>query len=178
MRTLVIAPHPDDELLGPGGTLLRKAAEGVEIGLLVITSASKLAGWSKADEENRQKAILTVREGLNINLSNYFNLNLPSTQLDTLPFGGIIQSISEVLNTFKPQELLIPHEYDIHTDHKITFMAVAAAAKVFRTPYIKRILSYETISETDHTLSHRNEFHPNLFVNISGYLDKKIELIK
>lgn len=177
MKTLVIAPHPDDELLGPGGTLLRKAAEGFEIGLLFITSADKLLGWSTADCENRQNAINTVRKGLNVDASNYFNLNLPATQLDTLPLGEVIQGIHKVLNQFMPQELLIPHESDIHTDHKITFLAVASAAKVFRSPYIKRILSYETISETDHTLSQRNEFHPNLFVNISSYLERKIELI-
>ena len=65
----------------------------------------------------------------------------------------------------------------MHTDHRIVFDAVIACTKWFRYPSVKRVLAYETLSETDFSLNTNGRFYPNYFINISGYLEKKIELM-
>ena len=81
-RTLVVAPHPDDELLGCGGTLLRRKSEGSELGWLIVTGISEEHGFSREQVEQRDAEIEQVRTGLGVD--QLYNLRLPTTRLDTL----------------------------------------------------------------------------------------------
>ena len=110
--------------------------------------------------------------------SEVYNLGLPTTKLDTLPIGDIVQKISELIESYRPEEIFIPHLGDVHTDHTVVFNAVASGTKSFRYPFIKRVLSYETISETDFGLDVSTSFNPNVFVDISGFLGKKLKAME
>ena len=78
----------------------------------------------------------------------------------------------------RPSEVYTPFAGDAHSDHKVVFAAVAAATKIFRHSYIKRVLAYETLSETDFSLDGvASSFIPNIFVNIEGYLEKKLDVL-
>lgn len=176
-KTLVVAPHADDELLGCGGTLLRRVKEGSTVGWLLMTSMKVGGIWTAEQIEQREYEIRQVREGLGIKVENFFSLGFPSTQLDQIAFDEMVSRISIVFKSFEPEEILIPHGGDIHSDHRVVFNAVGACTKWFRYPSVKRILSYETLSETDCTLESNECFKPNFFIDISSYLEKKLELL-
>ena len=174
-KTLVIAPHPDDELLGCGGTLLRRKAEGVELGWLIVTGISEETGWSLAKVRQRDEEIAKVETGLGVD--QVYNLQLPTTMLDTIPMCELIQQFSQVFHDFEPDEVLVPHRGDVHSDHRMVFDAAAACCKWFRNPTIKRVLAYETLSETELSLYPSSTFHPNFFVGISPHLEEKLNLL-
>ena len=178
MKTLVIAPHPDDELLGCGGTLLRRKSEGVTLGWVIITKISEDYGWSTENVRERKNEIEQVRKKLGIQLEHLFQLGFATTRLDTFPMKDLITKVSEVFQSFQPEEVLLPHQGDVHSDHRITFEAVSACTKWFRYPSVKRVLAYETLSETEFSLDPSQTFHPNVFVDISDYIEQKLELLR
>ena len=178
MKTLVIAPHPDDEMLGCGGTLLKKSKAGETVGWMIMTSMKKEDGWSADKINMREKEIEKVRKSLQIKKENIFKLNFSPAKLDSYSEASIIGLISEVFKKFEPQEILLPHSGDIHGDHRVCFNAVAACTKWFRFPYIKRVLTYETISESDAGIQNVNPFQPNTFIDISETLQKKWDILK
>jgi hypothetical protein len=86
----------------------------------------------------------------------------------------LVEEISKVIAEFAPTEVFIPHHSDIHSDHRITFEAVASCIKWFRSPSVKRILAYETLSETNMSLVSNQRFNPNIFINIEEFLENKL----
>ena len=172
-RIIVIAPHPDDETLGVGGTLLRRKAEGATIAWLIVTTISKESGWSL--EKVKQRADEIERISLLYDFDEVYALNFQTTQLDTIPMRDIVAAVSGVFKSFKPDEVFVPHPSDVHTDHRVVFNAVSACTKWFRYPSVKRVLAYETLSETDFGLGTDQAFRPNVFVDITEFFGKKIK---
>jgi N-acetylglucosamine malate deacetylase 1 len=179
MKTLIVAPHPDDELLGCGGTLLRKVAEGGTVAWLLMTAITEKAGWTAERIQQRAGEIDSVREGLQVAPRHLYALGFPTAELDRIPMSVLVNRISEVFSDFQPNEVLLPYPGDVHSDHRITFEAASACTKWFRYPCVKRVLAYETSSETDFGIDPRDSgFKPNVFVNIGGQLERKIELMQ
>ena len=172
MKTIVIAPHPDDEVLGVGGTLLRRKAEGAKVAWLIVTAISVQSGWSEEKVKQRADEVKRVTELFGFD--EVFTLNFPTTQLDRLPMSDLVAGISEVFRSFKPEEVFVPHPSDVHTDHRVVFDAAASCTKWFRYPSVKRVLAYETLSETDFGLGTDQGFRPNVFVDIEPFLDNKL----
>ena len=173
MKTLVVAPHPDDEVLGVGGTLLRRKAEGASIGWLIMTGISTESGWSSQAVAQRKDEIARITELLGF--ESVFELAYPTTQLDQIPMSELVSAVATVLKQYSPQEIFVPHPSDIHSDHRIAFDVLASCTKWFRSPSIKRILAYETLSETEFGLEPSKRFHPNVYVNIEGFLETKLQ---
>ncbi len=177
MKVLVISPHPDDETLGCGGTILKHKDEGDEIYWLIITNVDVKDGWDNRIVEKRQKEIETVAEMYGFEKT--FKLDYPTTKLDTIPIQEIIKSVSEVILEIKPEIIYLPNRSDVHTDHQITFKIAYSCTKNFRYPSIKKILMYETLSETEFAPAlPESSFIPNLFVDITNYFEKKLEIFK
>ena len=172
-RIIVIAPHPDDETLGVGGTLLRRKAEGATIAWLIVTTISKESGWSL--EKVKQRADEIERISLLYDFDEVYALNFQTTQLDTIPMRDIVAAVSGVFKSFKPDEVFVPHPSDVHTDHRVVFNAVSPCTKWFRYPSVKRVLAYETLSETDFGLGTDQAFRPNVFVDVTEFFGKKIK---
>ncbi len=176
-KILVIAPHPDDETLGCGGTLLKHKDKGDEIFWLIVTNIDEINGWEKAIVEKRQREINAV-SGI-YNFKETYKLDYPTTRLDTIPLDDLILSISKVMRKAEPDIIYLPNRSDIHSDHRIVFNSVLSASKVFRMKFIKRILMYECLSETEFAPAlAENAFLPNYFVDISEYIEKKTEILK
>jgi N-acetylglucosamine malate deacetylase 1 len=174
-RTLVIAPHPDDEILGCGGTLLRRRAEDVELAWLIVTSISENAGWPAEQVERRNTEISQVASLMGFR--HIFNLGLPAAHLDEVPMHDLVEQFSTVFKAVQPEEVFVPHYSDVHTDHRVVFEAAAACTKWFRYPSVRRVLAYETISETEFGLNADLCFQPNYFVDVSDYLERKLSLM-
>ncbi len=173
-RILVVSPHPDDETLGAGASLLKWKELGAEIFWLNMTAIYEKAGWSKDQVSARQQEIKQVYEGYGF--SDFFDLGIPAATLDSYPFNQTVEKISAVYKKVQPSIVILPHPDDAHTDHVYTFRSAFSCTKVFRSPSIKTILSSEVISETD--FSPFGGFIPNCFIDVSSYLDRKIEIMK
>src|SRR5690606_27204662 len=102
-------------------------------------------------------------------------LRFPAAQLDTVPLKTLVHHMDAVIKEIQPQVLYVPFRHDVHTDHRVVFDAMAACTKWFRFPGIRRVLAYETLSETEFGLDPAaGAFKPNVFVNVSEYLDAKV----
>ena len=174
-RVLVVAPHPDDETLGCGGTLLRMASEGAQIAWLIATSMSEKDGYSAESMAERKQEIVKVREAYGF--CEVYALDLPARRLDTYPVAELVAEFSRVFKAYQPSELFLPHRQDVHTDHRSVFDAGSACAKWFRYDSVRRVFAYETLSETDFALDAQPPFAPNCFIDISAFLERKIEIM-
>ncbi len=174
-RVLVVAPHPDDETLGCGGTLLRMASEGSQTAWLIVTSMSENDGFSAQSVSARKTEIAKVRDAYGF--CEVYALDLPTRRLDTYPVAELVAKFSRVFKAYQPSEVFLPHCRDVHTDHRAVFDAVAACAKWFRYGSVRRVLTYETLSETEFSLHPRLAFQPNYFVDITEFLDRKLEIM-
>jgi len=175
MKVLVVSPHPDDETLGVGGTLLKLKRQGHQIYWLNITDMKTEDRWDEQIVLHRQEQIKKVRDFFNFD--GFYNLAFPPTKLKTIDEGKIIGEIKNVYDEVRPDWIIIPGQYDAHSDHHVVYNCCMAAAKTFRSPYIKRITTMEIISETDYGFQ-AEKFTPNLFIDISDTLEGKIEAMK
>lgn len=174
--TLVIAPHPDDETLGCGGTLLKLKAQGVSVHWLIVTTIENASGFPQERVSIRKLEIETVQKAYDFD--GIHQCSIPTATLDTLGKGELIGAIGSIINQIRPQTLYIPYRNDVHSDHAAVFDASVSAAKIFRSPSIKAIYAYETLSETDFGLRPDDPgFRPNLYEDITGYLEKKISIM-
>lgn len=177
MKVIVVTPHPDDETLGCGGTILRHKAEGDDICWLIVTGISEDIGFSSEKVSLRDKEINTVANLYGFD--SLHNLGFPASRLGALYMSELIEKIGSIFRQIQPEIVYLPYRGDIHTDHKIVFDAVASCTKWFRYGSVKRVLAYETLSETDFEINpESNGFRPNVFVNITPYLDKKLDIMK
>ena len=176
-KILFVSVHPDDETLGCGGTILKHKDIGDEIYWLIITNISEKEGWNPEKVAGRQREIAEVAKVYGF--EKIFKLDFPTTKLDEVPMSELIGKISQVINEVEPHTIYMQNRSDVHTDHQISFKAVWSCTKNFRYPFIKRILMYETLSETEYAPAlMENVFTPNVFVDISVYFEKKIEIMK
>ena len=173
----IITPHPDDETLGCGGTILKHCADGDSISWFIMTGMTEKQGFNSPAIKQRQEEIKSVSQMYGF--STVHNLNLPTARLDALPLGDIIKAISTVLVEVKPHTIYLPNRSDVHSDHRVVFQAAWSCCKTFRFPFIRRVLMYEIPSETDFAPAlPETAFFPNIFSDISQYLEKKIEIMR
>lgn len=172
-KILVVAVHPDDETLGCGGTLLKHKSNGDETNWLICTTVDK----SNSYYEKREKEIQEVTESYDFDTVH--NLELKTMQVDEYSVSELIGKISKVINEVKPNIIYLPFKGDVHSDHRKIFEAAYSCTKSFRYPFIKKIYMIETLSETEFAPSTKEDsFIPNVFVDISEFMDKKIEIMK
>lgn len=176
-KILFIASHPDDETLGCGGTILKHKAMGDGIYWLVMTNMSSEDGYDEAKVNSRNHEIDLVAEGYGF--EDVFKLDLPTTKLDIIPKSKMVKAVSDIIDEVKPGIVYLPNRNDVHSDHKVTFDVVISSIKTFRSPFIKKVLMYEVISETEFSPSlQSNAFVPNCFSDITQYIDKKLEIME
>jgi len=172
-KVLVIAAHPDDETLGCGGTLLKHKANGDEIHWLICTQTDENNKFYKIREKEIQKVSKLY------SFDSIINLELKTMQVDEYSMSKLIGKISKAINKIQPNIIYLPFKGDIHSDHRKIFDASYSCTKSFRYPFIKKIYMIETLSETDFAPSTKEEsFIPNVFVDISNFMDKKLKIIK
>ncbi len=173
---LVIAPHPDDETLGCGGTLLKHIAAGDKVHWLIVTSMLSEQGFSEERIRSRANEIDRVTSAYGF--ASVHLLGFPTMMLDTIPKRDLINSLSKVIGSVRPQVMYLPYRNDVHSDHTNVFDVAISCTKNFRCPSIKSIRAYETLSETEFGLrSDDPGFRPNLFIDIAPFLERKLEIM-
>lgn len=176
-RILIVSPHPDDETLGCGGTILKHVRTGNEVYWLIMTNIFSGEQYSQKQVEIRQEEIIMVAK--EYRFKGTFKLDFPASKLDIVPKAEIVKKVRQVISRVSPKLVYIPYKNDTHSDHGVTFDAVISAAKAFRSESITRILAYEVISETEFAPPLKdNTFMPNSFSDISGYIEQKIKIMR
>jgi LmbE family N-acetylglucosaminyl deacetylase len=172
-KVLIVAVHPDDETLGCGGTLLKHKANGDEIYWLICTTIDEKHSYYKSREEELKKVASAY------GFDGVDNLRLKTMQVDEYSMSELVEKISNVVNKIKPNTIYLPYKSDVHSDHRKIFQAAYSCTKSFRYPFVKKIYMMETLSETEFAPSTQEDgFVPNSFVDISEFIDKKIEIMK
>jgi LmbE family N-acetylglucosaminyl deacetylase len=177
MRVLVIAPHPDDETLGCGGTLLKHRAAGDSVSWLIMTRGHE-PQWPAEVLGNKEGEIERVAAAYEF--ERIFRLDYPATLMDTLSQAEIIASVSQVVAEARPVSVYLNHAGDVHSDHRIVFDSVMSALKPFNSSRhgVNRILSYETLSSTEGAPpDHTHAFLPTVFSDITNFIDRKLEIM-
>lgn len=175
-RTLVIAPHPDDEILGAGGTIARLAAQGNDVYVAIVTEGKPPAYPAEAVSRVKAEAqeahrILGVKET--------FWLGFPAAALSETAHSALNAGLFDLIRALSPQTLLLPFLGDMHIDHQLIFTSSLVAARPHQQTFPKLILTYETLSETNWNAPYLTpSFVPNVFVDISEHLSVKIEAMQ
>ena len=172
-KILIIAVHPDDETLGCGGTLLKHKANGDEIHWLICTTIENEHNYFMKRENEIEKVSNFY------NFDSVHNLRLKTMQVDEYTVSELVSKISQVIKEVQPNIIYLPFKGDVHSDHRKIFEASYSCTKSFRYPFIKKIYMMETLSETEFAPSTKEDsFIPNVFVDISEFFEKKIEIMK
>jgi len=173
---LIVAPHPDDESLGCGGAILKHIAQGDRVHWVIATEMNTSSGYSADQLAQRDQEIEKVAQAYPF--SSVHRLGVSTAKLDAVPFNQLVEKVATVVRATEPTVLYLPHPIDAHSDHRILFEACCSCTKWFRHPSVRQVLVYETLSETDFGLNPGIEpFRPNVWVDISSYLDRKIEIL-
>jgi len=176
-RVIVISAHPDDETLGAGGTLLKHISEGDDINWLIVTDVYEEHGFSKDRVISRQLEIEKVSKMYGF--SNVFKLGHPTMKLNDTILHELVAQISIIFQSLKPEIIYVMNRSDAHSDHRIVFDSVMSCTKSFRHPYIKKVLMYECLSETEFApILPEKMFQPNYYVDIADYFSTKIAIMK
>lgn len=174
-KILVVSAHPDDEILGAGGTLVRHRENGDEIAWLIVTNLYEKDGFSKEIIEKRALEIQRISDELRMKV---FKLDYSTMKLSNRDLIDMVPSVSKIFSEFKPERIYILNRTDAHSDHRVVFDAVMACTKSFRYPYIREVFMYECISETEFAPALPEKvFQPNCYIDITAQLEEKLKLM-
>ena len=174
-KILVFAPHPDDEILGCGGTIIKNIDKGNEVYICIVTKGAMPLFPPEIVEQTRGEARACHKA---IGVKKTYFLDFPAVMLEEEHRYEVNGKVLDVVREVQPDEVYIPHYGDMQRDHQIVADAVMVAVRPKYEPKVCKVLGYETMSETAWNAPNvQNEFIPNVFEDISDYLDKKIEAL-
>lgn len=179
MSVLCIAAHPDDEILGVGGTLVRHANEGDDVHVCILSDGvtSRYENRDTATTEikrRRDRAQKSCRIlGATVSLHGF-----PDNSFDTVPLLDIVQTIETEIEKHEPDVIYTHHYGDLNIDHELTCRATITATRPLKDSHITRVLAYETLSASEWSIPEpSNAFQPTSFVDISPHLDVKLQAL-
>tara|TARA_B100000787_G_C16183891_1_gene293454 strand:+ start:90 stop:770 length:681 start_codon:yes stop_codon:yes gene_type:complete len=180
-KIMLVAAHPDDELLGSAGTLLFYKKRGYNIKIIFLSDGES----SRNISENKKKILIKKRKSQAKKISKLCKFTepvfaeFPDNRLDTIPMLTIVKFVENEIKKFKPTIIITHNENDLNIDHKLTFEAVVTATRPSTKTFVKSIYCFETPSSTENNFSKiKVNFNPNLFFDISKFIDQKIKLLK
>lgn len=177
-KVLVVAAHPDDELLGVGGTIRKLANEGVEchaviIGEGITSRADKRAEADFDELKELQKDARAAAEKVGYQSIDF--CELPDNRLDSMDLLDVIKVVSKYVNLYHPDTIFTHHHGDLNIDHRIVCEAVITACRPVGDYCVERIYSYETASSTEWNYTYGEPFTPTVFFDVTDTLEAKIE---
>ena len=173
-KTLIVAAHPDDEVLGCGGLIAKLINQGEQVRVVFIAEGSSCRHNTLTDEVQeeinfRNQCGIEAMKVLGVN--DYYFYNFPCGRLDSEPFIEIAKTIEREILDYEPITVLTHSRNDVHNDHKVIFRATVQATRPVGK-IVKNLLSFEILSSSE--WSYTESFKPNVFVNITSTIDLKI----
>lgn len=169
---LVIAPHPDDEVLGVGGTIARLTKAGREVHVAIVTSGSP-PRFSAAQAETVRAEAADAHARLRVTKTHW--LGFPAAELAEHPHVDLNGGLTALVRDLDPAVVFAPHPGDIHLDHQLTFLSTLVASRPHQARHPGAILAYETLSETNWNAPYLTPaFLPNFYVDISEVIEEKL----
>lgn len=179
MNILVIAAHPDDEVLGCGATIARLAQERSEINIAILGEGitSRYQQREKADYSSVEALQVCSRQvAKKLGARDVFFNHLPDNRFDTVPLLDIVKIIEGLIDRLKPEVIYTHHAGDLNIDHSIVSRAVLTATRPVREIPVREIYAFEVASSTEWTFGQlRPVFKANVFINIIDTLEAKVE---
>lgn len=174
-RVLIVAPHPDDETLGAGGTAAKCVSQGDHVTVLIVSGHLPPLYPLEVYEKTVQEALSAFAI---LGLADHRFLKIPATMVGSVPVHVLNEQVSTVIREVRPQVVLCAYP-DRHIDHRVIFDSVMVASRpVGAGSEIEILAAYETLSETHWNAPHiEPNFVPNWVVDISEFLDKKLAAI-
>jgi LmbE family N-acetylglucosaminyl deacetylase len=178
---LIIAAHPDDEVLGCGGTIAKLADDGFKVHVAFLADGVLSRLGEKAAQQlelaSRRSAAQTACEILGVKSVSFGDF--PDNRMDTIPLIEIAQAVEMLVIKHQPVMVLTHHSGDLNVDHRFVHQATVIACRPQQGNPVKTLLCYEVPSSTEWQLSSSNSvFMPNWFVNISNTLDRKLDALE
>ncbi len=178
MKILVVAAHPDDEILGCGGTIAKHVKNGDEVNVVIlaegITSRAEKRDKKKDSKKLSDLSKIALRANQFLGVNSLIVHDFPDNRMDSLDRLDVIKVVEKYVEKFKPTIVYTHYFGDLNIDHQIVNQAVVTACRPLPNQIVQRILFFEIASSTEWQIQNSsNMFLPNWFVNISDTLDLK-----
>jgi len=177
-KILVIVAHPDDEVLGMGGTIAKLASEGCEVHLLIVTDGSS----SQYKDDPNLAKIIEDKKNETQNCAKILGIkevhygNLPDMKLDTIPHISINRVIEKYIDEINPDTVFTHFWGDVNADHQNVYKSTLVAVRPVMGQVVKRLYCYQVPSSTEWTPNKPDTmFVPNVFVNIEKFAEQKYD---
>ena len=174
---LVIAAHPDDELLGVGGTIRRLADEGACARAVIMAEGltSRLNKRNETDKEELKKLQYDARmAAIEVGYTSIDFCGLPDNRMDSIDLLDIVKLVCGFVERYDPDTIFTHHYGDLNIDHRITCKAVLTACRPVGKHRVRRIYAFETPSSTEWNYTYSDPFTPNVFFDVTETMDAKI----
>lgn len=175
MIILVVAAHPDDEVLGCGGTIARLAKEGHDVFVLILGGGMTSRGEIEKEKIDQLRNDATEANKI-IYVKKVYFCDFPDNKFDSVPLLDIVKAVEKLKNELRPDIIFTHHENDLNIDHKITYKAVITAARPMEGESVKEIYSFEVLSSTE--WNYPLSFSPDVFFDMSNTLDLKLKAME
>ncbi len=177
MNVLIVVAHPDDEIIGIGGTAVKHIQEGDNVYVLILGkgAASREDADMKAVKRLEQQ---TKNAGEIIGFEEIISHDFPDNGFDSVSRLEIIKIVEKHIGKIKPKIVYTHYENDVNIDHQITFQAVITACRPCFSDCPDKIYIFETLSSTEWQLTDNQTFIPNTFINIEKYIDIKLTALE
>ena len=180
---LVVAAHPDDELLGCGGTVARHISEGSIVNTLILaegsTSRESDEDTVASDKSVKRLRVAATNASLVLNSEEPILLGLPDNKLDSLPLLEIVKKVEEIVKKTSAEVIYTHSRADLNIDHRIAHDATITATRPAVNTCTQSVLAFETLSSTEWGSKPQvGQFTPTRYVDISGFLEIKIEALR
>tara|TARA_B100001057_G_scaffold242625_1_gene242979 strand:+ start:39890 stop:40564 length:675 start_codon:yes stop_codon:yes gene_type:complete len=174
-KILILSPHADDEILGCGGFISKYSSLKHHVSVLILTNANKGAPEIYSPEQIKKIRNEAKQANVLIGTKKLYFENLPALNLMKLPLYKISNIIDKYIKNINPEIILIPSGNDIHDDHKVIFKAAKVSIRPNKKSKLKKILSYEVLSETEWNENEKS-FNPNYFLSLNkSDINKKVK---
>lgn len=176
-NVLIVGAHPDDEVLGCGGTMARFAARGDDVHVLLLADG-ETSRASGGQEEIEARGAAALRAGEILGCRSVTLHTLPDNRLDTVALLDIVQLIEKRMDEVRPEVVFAHHGGDVNVDHRMVHEAVLAACRPIVGSSVRQLYFYEVASSTEWRVPHSAQpFLPNAFFDIEPYLEAKREAL-
>ena len=178
-KILVVAAHPDDEVLGCGATIAKHVALGNEVRVIILGEGVRARrGVKNARQKIKTLELEATKANRFLGVSRTIFLGLPDNALDNVSLLTIIQKIERIIERYMPQLVYTHHHGDVNIDHQLTARAMQAVCRPLPESSIEMVLAFEVASSTEWSFQSDRIFAPNVFYDVSGFFDKKIKAME